>query len=100
MGIEQRALAAMLAAITRACGLLTDQLLPDVRHLDRVVAGLGHQPCAHCVGLGFHLAAVLEQRKQSSELSKLDVVAEIDARSSAPNSRSHRRDREDVGLAP
>ena len=80
MGVEQRPAAAALAAIVGARRLLADQLLPDVRHLDRRVAVLGDQPDAHRVGLGLHRAAVLEQRQDRAELGQLDIVAEIDAR--------------------
>ena len=99
MGVEDAALAAVLAAIARAGVLLADQLLPDVGHLDRRIAGLRDQLGAHRVGFGFHRAAVLEQRQDRSKLGKLDIIAEIDAGAGATDSGEHRPDREDVRLA-
>src|SRR6185369_9648342 len=91
--------AATLPAITGARGFFADELLPDVRHLDRWIIVLLHQPGAHGVGLRLHSAAVLQQRENRTELGELHIVAEIDAGARAPDPRQHRTDREEVGLA-
>ena len=101
MGREQIiAAVAPLAAVARARLLLADQLLPDVRHLDRLVAGLLDQLRADRIGFGLHLAAVAEQRQKRAELGQLDIIAEIDAGARPADSGEHRADRENVGLAP
>src|SRR4051812_18930698 len=98
MRIEDPALVPMLAPISGTRILFTDQLLPNVRHFHRLVADCGHVSDAHRIGLGLHVPAIFEEGQDGAELSKLDVVAEIDACSGAPDASKHGRNRKDVAL--